>query len=1590
MKKTMLSLIVGVMALAGLSAAIVPSQDGAKPLEVSAIEGTHVDTWDKLKSAVKKASTNETIVVDADLASSGDGSDRIVVDGKFVTIDLNGHTLDRKRSSSSSNGHAIEVQGHSIVTFQSSGDMGLVKGGYAENGGAVNIHDGSHATFENIRFADNKASIDGGAIYTRGYLTMANCTIENNEAKDTGGGIYVSDDGYFELDNVTINANTAKNDGGGINGHLDADSTIKNSTITFNKSTNEDGGGICLDASGVTLTITNSHIEDNQAKENGGGICVEDGKLILDNSTLKRNSGELGGGVYVDDEVVIRNGTLFEANVADNGGGIYNNDDDLTIENSTFKKNTAKNGGGAIYLEEGDTKISNSTFTENDAQLDCGGAIYVEDDSDLSIDGGSFTENFAFGSGGAIYVEQDIKIKGALVVENNQAPRGDNVYLDEDQFFIVNGSLSGARIGVEKYLNVGKIASEYSKDNDEIDPSSIFFSSHNFAIERDGSNINLVTPTSIVPPASDPKVAFPFIPEEQTVTKLGKKIGGSNWLSGISGERYLNEINIPGTHDTAMRKVGISAGTLSFGDFYADCAVTQRRYMTEQLEAGVRYIDIRLNNRYVDDVGIKNGVGDDGIHLWQCHGKSKGGTYWAEDENGNLMHFEMVLDWCRQFLTRNPTECIIMGLNDECYYKKYVPTVYDRAKKILKEYDEQYPGFLYFEDGDVSKFYSKMPQLKDVRGKILIEPDEKGYGLGGFNSYSKYNKTAGQKTDRLVWWDKKLKDVNDFYANPDHQWELPKGGEPWEHAGNHFKIGLNCAPQGDTTGIPEETPNYHAKKLFEKLFYQEEYYGVPNAYYGDLRGKYLGWIKTDGATEKEWGKLWGSNFTQSEQDYATVTVDPSLEDTENYKPKTYTVLRNTAITIPDFNYVYDEVANNNYFEGWTAGGENHKAGDAFVVTEDITFSAKWSKASENRDVSIDVVFRDYDDIDGYRPDSITVSIDGGNRTIGKADNWHIVYSGVPSTIEPVIPEHYAFELSGDISNGYVLSFTYTKSEKYGSTSGKITWEDDSNYDQMRPAYGSLKVTLMDGETEVKEVPVDENYAYDFGDDVEKYRDGKPIDYKVVIKSGFAYASEYALTQNGFDLRAFHEPLKELITVDLIWLDDGDEASRPESVTVNVKSGGAIVDNMTITPEVEEEVDEKGHPISVTQWHGEITLPRYASTAPGEEKEELTYTLFTSVEGYTATSIPNVGLNGCVILLRKNAYLSPEVDEVVNLIKNIGEVEYTQECIDKIDAARTAYDALTESQQSEVYNYPELRHAEEEFESKFGHLRDIDARINAVCDALSSTVISRQNEVVKDLSKDVFRLTFEERNCLFNLARFNAAILNSGELKTVYDTIFDIGDVTFDASCKAKIDAARSAYDALTDEQKALIDNYQALVDAEARYAALKADHEAAEKSEALIDAIGEVAYTDECKAKIDAARSAYDALTEDQQALVGNVETLTSAESAYASLKANHEAAEKVESLIDAIGTVERTDECKAKIDAARSAYDALTDEQKTLVRNYQTLLNAEKAYAEMAPAAPSEGVPTGAVAGIVFGLCFVFLLILLGVVFIPNRKKKK
>lgn len=58
---------------------------------------------------------------------------------------------------------------------------------------------------------------------------------------------------------------------------------------------------------------------------------------------------------------------------------------------------------------------------------------------------------------------------------------------------------------------------------------------------------------------------------------------------------------------------------------------------------------------------------------------------------------------------------------------------------------------------------------------------------------------------------------------------------------------------------------------------------------------------------------------------------------------------------------------------------------------------------------------------------------------------------------------------------------------------------------------------------------------------------------------------------------------------------------------------------------------------------------------------------------------------------------------------------------------------------------------------------------------------------------------------------------------------------------------------------------------------------------------------------------------------------------------------------IKAIGEIELTDECKAKIDAAREAYDALTDGEKERVWNYDDLVNAENTYETLKKAKEDE-----------------------------------
>lgn len=119
-----------------------------------------------------------------------------------------------------------------------------------------------------------------------------------------------------------------------------------------------------------------------------------------------------------------------------------------------------------------------------------------------------------------------------------------------------------------------------------------------------------------------------------------------------------------------------------------------------------------------------------------------------------------------------------------------------------------------------------------------------------------------------------------------------------------------------------------------------------------------------------------------------------------------------------------------------------------------------------------------------------------------------------------------------------------------------------------------------------------------------------------------------------------------------------------------------------------------------------------------------------------------------------------------------------------------------------------------------------------------------------------------------------------------------------------------------------------------------------------IDAIGTVELSEHCKYYIEGSRAAYNALTDEQKAQVTNYSTLTNAETQWAALAAAAQPyADAVIDLINAIpNPVVYTQDCKDKIDAAQAAYDALTDGQKVLVTNAETLKNAPSDLIKAAP----------------------------------------
>lgn len=238
--------------------------------------------------------------------------------------------------------------------------------------------------------------------------------------------------------------------------------------------------------------------------------------------------------------------------------------------------------------------------------------------------------------------------------------------------------------------------------------------------------------------------SVPAFASFQTASLLTSSADGSNWMGYINGATKLTEITIPGSHDSGAKNAGIAS----------TWAQTQSLNISSQLNAGVRFLDMRLEYDGAVDGNIK--VVHSSIDLM------------ADD--GGYLTLKACINDVYNFLNNHPTETVIMCMKEDDG---------SNESKIVSQIN----SFIY---ANPNKWYvsSGTPSLDQARGKIILATrmstlsgiyfnwgDQGSDGGYVYDSYKRlyiqdrYNMGTSNK------WNNAVQPLLDFYK-PDGYWSI--------------------------------------------------------------------------------------------------------------------------------------------------------------------------------------------------------------------------------------------------------------------------------------------------------------------------------------------------------------------------------------------------------------------------------------------------------------------------------------------------------------------------------------------------------------------------------------------------------------------------------------------------------------------------------------------------------------------------------------------------------------------------------------------------------------------------------------------------
>ena len=252
-----------------------------------ATEPLVVTTDADLRAAVQ--TNNEIIQLGADIDLSNKTLE--IPKNNTVTMDLNGHKLDRKLTQRGQGGGQVITVRQGATLHLSNGTL---TGGWGGGGGAL-LNEGGNVTLTDVIITKNVADDRGGGVYNYGTLTMTGGEITNNISKDKmspegGGGLFNAQNGTATLTNVTITGNKAEvKGGGGICNY--GTMTLDGCTVTGN-TCQLNGGGIWT-AANATLKMKGANtITGTKSADRSGGVCSD---LFLKTNALITVTGSLAG-----------------------------------------------------------------------------------------------------------------------------------------------------------------------------------------------------------------------------------------------------------------------------------------------------------------------------------------------------------------------------------------------------------------------------------------------------------------------------------------------------------------------------------------------------------------------------------------------------------------------------------------------------------------------------------------------------------------------------------------------------------------------------------------------------------------------------------------------------------------------------------------------------------------------------------------------------------------------------------------------------------------------------------------------------------------------------------------------------------------------------------------------------------------------------------------------------------------------------------------------------------------------------------------------------------------------------------------------